>query len=117
MLDFEEVKAEIKTAMVYKDHDAIVRGLSDLLDCGMSDIKVHFRHITPNGLRMLTEITYPELHFRVSSPDKKLTKAEVLIWRIKWMKDINRIERKERPKYFKHENDMSPEEYAWVKDA
>jgi len=114
MLETDEVVRNIHNAMTNKDREALWRGLDDLVDSGATKIEVHLRHITHKGTRLLTTVTYPEQKVTLTSPDKKLTMADKLFIKLRWVSDLKRLENKEQPIYFKHENDMSPEEYAWV---
>lgn len=113
MLDFEEVEWAIQYAMATGDKDAVYRGLCDLQDAGISDLKLITRHVTITGKRFETEVSFPSNKLRVISPG--FNKTEKLIFRLMWLKDSKRIRQGGTPKYFKHENEMSPEEYAWFK--
>lgn len=113
MLDFEEVERTIQYAMASGDRDAVHRGLCDLQDAGISDIKLTTRHVTTTGKRFETEVSFPSNKLRVISPG--FSKAEKLFFRLMWLKDSARIRKGGNPIHFKHENEMSPEEYAWFK--
>jgi hypothetical protein len=114
MLEIKDVEVGIQNAITEKDKDAIWRGLSDLIDAGMEDIVIHIKHITTTGIRIETSITYPEQKLTISSPNKKLSVADKLFLKLKWIADLKRLEQKRQPIYFKHENEMSPEEYKWL---
>jgi len=111
MLDLDEVEAEIQTAMILDDRDALWRGLHDLQDAGVTFIRIATRHVMTNGRRVEIETFFPSYKVRVATP---MTRAEKLMVKLRLMRDADRLEAGKPPRYFKHKNDMSPEEYNWV---
>ncbi len=111
MLDTEEVVTQIHNAIAAGDNDALWRGLHDLPDAGVTDVEIVMRHITKSGKMVETIVSIPSQKAKIITP---ISRAEKIIFRLQLIADGNRLGNGEPLRYFKHKNEMSPEEFEWV---